>query len=188
LERLGEKSSENIIAGIEDSKKTPYSRVIFALGIRHVGETIAKLICKKFSSIDELINADIEQLTNVHEIGEKIAISIRDFFNDRENLEFIDRLRSHGIQLSDVYSSTKSSNLLDGKTIVISGVFSKHSRDEYKEIIENNGGRISSSISSSTSFILSGENMGPSKKEKAVQLEIPLVNESDFLDKYLKNN
>jgi DNA ligase (NAD+) len=187
LERLGERSAENIIEGIEESKKTPYHRVLYALGIRHVGETIAKIICNQFTSIDELINADIEQLTKVHEIGQKIALSIREFLNDHENLKIIARLRSYGVTFTDSSPSKKTGNLLLGQIIVISGVFSKHSREEYKEIIEINGGRNASSITSSTSFILAGENIGPSKKEKADQLGIPLVTEIDFLEKYLKN-
>ena len=185
LERLGVKSAENIIEGIKESKNIPYYKVLFALGIRHVGEIVAKTICKNFNSIDDLISADIEQLTNIHEIGQKIAFSIKEFINDSENIEQINRLKSHGVRFEDLSSSKKTGSSLEGKAIVISGVFSHYSRDEYKEIIENNGGRNVSSISSSTSFILAGENIGPSKKEKAIQLGIPLINELDFLNKYL---
>jgi DNA ligase (NAD+) len=186
LERLGEKSADNIIKGIEESKKIPFHRVLYALGIRHVGETIAKTICKNFSSIDDLINSDIEQLIKINEIGQIIASSIREFFIDPENLQIIARLRMHGVQLSASAPLRKTGNLLAGKTIVISGVFSRHSREEYKEIIELNGGKNASSVSSTTTFVLAGENTGPSKKDKANRLGIPLVSEIDFLDKYVK--
>jgi DNA ligase (NAD+) len=181
LERLGEKSAANILKSIRDSINTPYSRVLFALGIRHVGETVAKTIAAKFRTIDELINADISQLTEVKEIGPKIAASIVSYFSDPDNLETINRLKSAGIKFSNTEESLKTGNLLDGKTIVISGVFQKYSRDEYKELIERNGGKNSSSVSRSTTFILAGENMGQSKKEKAAELGIPLVSEPDFL-------
>lgn len=181
LERLGEKSSANIIKSIRNSINTPYSRVLFALGIRHVGETVAKTIAGKFRTIEELINADIGQLTGVNEIGPKIAASIVNYFADPDNIEIIKRLRDVGIKFStDTVTSVKG-NALAGKTIVISGVFEKFSRDEYKELIENNGGKNSSSVSGSTSFILAGENMGQSKKEKAAELGVPLINESEFL-------
>jgi DNA ligase (NAD+) len=181
LERLGEKSAANIIKSIKNSVIVPYPRVLFALGIRHVGETVAKTISKVFRSIDELMMADIEQLTNVHEIGPKIAGSIIGYFADQENQEIIKRLKSYGIRFSEESRIALSSNLLEGKTIVISGVFKKHSREEYKDMIEKNGGRNSSSISGSTSYILAGENMGPSKKEKAEESGVPLVNEEEFL-------
>ena len=181
LERLGEKSSSNILKSIRDSIKTPYSRVLFALGIRHVGETVAKTIAGKFRTIEELINADIGQLTSVNEIGPKIAASIVNYFADPDNIEMIKRLRAVGIRFSNDTVSSVSGDALAGKIIVISGVFEKYSRDEYKELIENNGGRNSSSVSGSTSFILAGENMGQSKKEKAAELGVPLINESEFL-------
>jgi DNA ligase (NAD+) len=181
LERLGEKSSSNILKSIRDSIKTPYSRVLFALGIRHVGETVAKTIAGKFRTIEELINADIGQLTSVNEIGPKIAASIVNYFADPDNIEMIKRLRAVGIRFSNDNVSSVSGDALAGKIIVISGVFEKYSRDEYKELIENNGGRNSSSVSGSTSFILAGENMGQSKKEKAAELGVPLINESEFL-------
>jgi DNA ligase (NAD+) len=181
LERLGEKSSSNILKSIRDSIKTPYSRVLFALGIRHVGETVAKTIAGKFRTIEELINADIGQLTSVNEIGPKIAASIVNYFADPDNIEMIKRLRAVGIRFSNDNVSSVSGDALAGKIIVISGVFEKYSRDEYKELIVNNGGRNSSSVSGSTSFILAGENMGQSKKEKAAELGVPLINESEFL-------
>ena len=181
LERMGEKSASNIIKSIADSVKVPYQRVLFALGIRHVGETVAKTLAMEFSSIEELMAADIERLTNVKEIGPKIAASIRNYFEDPENCEIINRLRTYGLQFSGARSDRKRGGTLDGKTIVISGVFSKYSRDELKDMIEENGGKNSSSISGSTSFILAGENMGPAKKEKAASLGVPLMSESEFL-------
>jgi DNA ligase (NAD+) len=181
LERMGEKSAANILESINESLKVPYHRVLFALGIRHVGETVAKTLASEFSSIDELINADIEQLTGVREIGPKIAASIRSYFEDRENCEIINRLKSYGIQFSQGKKETEHSGILEGKTIVISGVFSKYSREELKDMIEKMGGKNASSISGSTSFVLAGENMGPAKKEKANSLGVPLVNEEEFL-------
>jgi DNA ligase (NAD+) len=181
LERLGEKSAANILKSINKSVNTPYQRVLFALGIRHVGETVAKTISGKFISIDDLINADLEQLTSVHEIGPKIAASIIAYFDDPENIEIINRLKYKGIRFSLEAESVTISEKLNGKTIVISGVFIKHSREEYKELIEKNGGKNASSVSGNTSFILAGENMGQSKKEKAAELEIPLISEEEFL-------
>jgi DNA ligase (NAD+) len=181
LERLGEKSAANILRSIRKSIDTPYSRVLFALGIRHVGETVAKTISGKFRTIDDLINADVEQLTGVFEIGPKIAASVVAYFSDNDNLEMIERLKTTGIRFRDENEIRKTGNALDGKIIVISGLFSKHSRDEYKEMIEKNGGRNSASVSGSTSFILAGENVGQSKKEKADKLKIPLISETDFL-------
>lgn len=181
LDRLGEKSASNIISSIRESLKTPYHRVLFALGIRHVGETVAKTIAKEFSSIDQLIDADIARLTDVREIGPKIATSIKTYFSDIENLEIITRLRSKGIRFSEEKTESKRGTSLDGKSIVISGVFLKYTRDEYKDIIERNGGKNTSSLSGNTSFILAGENMGESKKEKAIELGIPLIDETEFL-------
>ena len=181
LERMGEKSASNIINSINDSVKVPYHRVLFALGVRHVGETVAKTLALEFPSIEELMAADIERLTSVREIGPKIAASIRNYFEDAENCEIINRLKVCGIQFSQARSNKKKGGILDGKTIVISGVFSKYSRDELKEMIEENGGKNSSSISGSTSFILAGENMGPSKKEKADSLGVLLMSEDEFL-------
>jgi DNA ligase (NAD+) len=180
LERLGEKSALNIIKSINSSSTVPYSRVLFALGIRHVGETVAKMIAAKFRSIDDLIKADYEQLTSTYEIGPKIASSIISFFADEDNILIINRLKSYGIKFTGEEKSTVSERL-KGKSIVISGVFRKHTRDEYKEIIEKNGGKNSASLSGNTSFILAGEEMGPSKKEKASELGIPLMSENDFL-------
>ncbi|HNW58020.1 MAG TPA: NAD-dependent DNA ligase LigA [Bacteroidales bacterium] len=181
LERLGERSASNILKSIHDSVNTPYQRVLYALGIRHVGETVAKIISAEFRSIDDLINATPEWLTSVSEIGPKIAASILSYFADKENLEIIDRLRLAGIKFSEERNMSPAGNSLKGKTIVISGVFLRHSREEYKEIIEKNGGKNSSSISGNTSFVLAGENMGPSKKENAINLGIKIINETEFL-------
>ena len=181
LERLGEKSASNILKSIKKSIDTPYPRVLFALGIRHVGETVAKTIASRFRTIDELINADLEQLTSVYEIGPKIAASIVAYFSDADNLEMIKRLKSTGIRFSNEIETSPAGNSLGGKIIVISGVFTKHSRDEYKEMIERNGGKNSASVSGKTSFILAGENMGKSKKEEAKKLKIILKSEDDFL-------
>ena len=181
LDRMGEKSAANIINSIKSSISVPYSRVLFALGIRHVGETVAKTIASEFKSIEELMNADIEKLTMVNEVGPKIASSILSFFADSDNISVINRLKEYGLKFSEETRKVPESNILDGKIVVISGVFYKHSREEYREMIESNGGRISSSISANTSFVLAGENMGPSKKEKAEQLGVILMNENDFL-------
>ncbi|MCX6301627.1 MAG: NAD-dependent DNA ligase LigA [Bacteroidia bacterium] len=181
LERMGEKSAINIVNSINNSLAIPYNRVLFALGIRHVGETVAKTIAEKFRSIDKLIGASLEELTSIREIGPKIASSIISFFADEDNILIIDRLKSYGVKFSEDGNKEPVSDRLKGKSIIISGVFRKHTREEYKEIIENNGGRNSTSLSANTSFILAGEEMGPSKKEKAAELGIPLLSEDEFL-------
>jgi DNA ligase (NAD+) len=181
LERMGDKSAANIIKSLNESLRVPYSRVLFALGIRHVGETVAKTLAKEFQSIDELINAGTGRLTAVNEIGPKIAASITAYFADTENKEIIRRLKIHGLSFSAEKTGTVISGKLNGKTIVISGVFNHHSRDEYKEIIEKNGGKNSSAISAGTSFVLAGENMGPAKKEKANALRVEIISEEEFL-------
>ena len=182
LNRMGEKSAENIIKGIEASKEVPFERVLFALGIRFVGETVAKKIAKSFNDIDELENANLKKLINIDEIGEKIAQSILTYFANPLNRELIERLKSTGLQLyrreEDLSGYTDK---LAGQSIVISGVFTHHSRDEYKELIEKNGGKNVGSISAKTSFILAGENMGPAKLEKAHKLGIKLMSEDEFL-------
>lgn len=182
LDRMGEKSAENIIKGIEASKEVSFERVLFALGIRFVGETVAKKIAKSFNDIDELENANLEKLINIDEIGEKIAQSILTYFTNPLNRELIERLKSTGLQLyrreEDLSGYTDK---LAGQSIVISGVFTHHSRDEYKELIEKNGGKNVGSISAKTSFILAGENMGPAKLEKAHKLGIKLMSEDEFL-------
>jgi DNA ligase (NAD+) len=181
LERMGEKSAANILNSIRQSVNTPYHRVLFALGIRHVGETVAKTLAARFDNIEALINASTEELTGVHEIGPKIASSIFSYFADRENMELIRRLKEAGIRFSSEKTTAPTTDKLEGKVIVISGVFHRHSREEYKQIIEDNGGKNSTSVSSKTSFILAGENMGQSKKDKASELGISILDEKEFL-------
>ena len=181
-ERLGEKSAQNILAGIEASKQVPWARVLFALGIRMVGETTAKKIAKRFPSIDQLQWATEEQLTSIDDVGEQIAKNVIAYFNDLGNLEIISRLREAGVQMeSTEEEQTPQSNLLEGKSIVVSGVFAKHSRDEYKAMIEAHGGKNVGSVSKKTSFILAGENMGPEKRKKAESLGVEILTEEEFL-------
>ena len=182
LERMGEKSAENIIKGIAASREVPFERVLFALGIRFVGETVAKKVTKAFRSIEELENADIETLKNIDEIGDRIAQSIVSYFANPTNKDLIERLQKAGLQMQrSEEDETAFSDKLKGKSIVISGVFQHHSRDEYKEMIEKNGGKNAGSISSKTSFILAGDNMGPAKWEKAQKLGIEIITEEMFL-------
>ncbi|WP_373837385.1 NAD-dependent DNA ligase LigA [Bacteroides heparinolyticus] len=182
LERMGEKSAENIINGIAASKEVPFERVLFALGIRFVGETVAKKIAKSFADIEELENADLEKLKNIDEIGEKIARSIVVYFSNPSNRELIEHLRESSLQFCRKEEDmSEHTDKLSGQSIVISGVFTHHSRDEYKELIEKNGGKNVGSISSKTSFILAGDNMGPAKLEKAQKLGVRIVSEDEFL-------
>lgn len=182
LERMGEKSAENIIRSIERSREVPFERVLFALGIRFVGETVAKKVAKVFRSIDMLAQATLDDLIHVDEIGEKIAQSIILYFRNPQNRELIERLRQAGVQLEAAAQDTSNhTDKLAGKSIVISGVFAHHSRDEYKALIEQHGGKNVGSISSKTSFILAGDNMGPAKLEKAKKLGVPIVGEDEFL-------
>lgn len=182
LERMGEKSAENIIQGIERSKEVPYERVLFALGIRFVGETVAKKVAKAFRSIEALASANLDDLIHVDEIGEKIARSIIQYFANEKNRILVERLRQSGLKLeADEEDLSGYSDKLKGMSIVISGVFARHSRDEYKALIEKHGGKNVGSISKKTSFILAGDNMGPSKLEKAQQLNIPIKDENEFL-------
>ena len=168
--------------GIQDSVSTPFERVLFALGIRFVGETTAKLLAKHFKSIDALMTATPEQLVEVEGVGTVIAESVVRFFHDEVNLNIIERLRQHGLQMAlSADQQQLASDKLAGKNIVISGVFERHSRDEYKAMIESNGGKNVSSISNKTSFILAGANMGPSKMQKAQQLGIEMIDEDTFL-------
>ena len=183
LEGLGEKSAVSIVHGIEDSKKVPFERVLFAIGIRFVGETVAKILARAFKSMEALENATMEQLTAVNEIGTKIAQSIVSFFADERSRALVNRLKEFGLQMELSASETEgASNLLEGKTIVISGVFNHHSRDEYKALIERHGGKNAGSISAKTSFVLAGDNMGPAKREKAIELGVRLVSENEFLE------
>ena len=182
LDRMGQKSADNIIQSIESSKQVPFERVLFALGIRFVGETVAKKIAKSFRDIEELERADLNTLTGIDEIGGKIAQSIVSYFQNPVNRNLIERLKAAGLQFSRSEEDlSRYTDKLAGQSIVISGVFSHHSRDEYKAMIERNGGKNSGSISGKTSFILAGENMGPSKLEKAQKLGIRIVDEDEFL-------
>lgn len=183
LDRMGEKSAENIINSIEQSKQVPFERAIFALGIRFVGETVAKKIARSFNDIEELENTNLEKLISLDEIGEKIARSILNYFANDSNRELVNRLKESGLQLYRTEEDLSGhTDKLAGLSIVISGVFTHHSRDEYKDLIEKNGGKNVGSISAKTSFILAGENMGPAKLEKATKLGAKIMSEEEFLE------
>jgi len=181
LERMGEKSAENIINGIEASKQVPFHRVLYALGIRYVGETVAKKLAEHFENIDALADANFEQLAAVDEIGDKIAESVIEFFKSGYKRNLINRLKSYGLQFAAEKSDENKSEKLKGLSIVISGVFQKHSRDELKELIAANGGKNTSSLSKKTDYLLAGDKMGPSKLEKAKKFGIKIINEDEFL-------
>lgn len=182
LERMAQKSAENLVNGVLKSKEVPFERVLYALGIRYVGETVAKKLAKHYKNIKAIQNATLLDLMLVDEIGEKIAQSVIDFFANQENIYIIDRLINFGLQMEIVEKfNPNSTTILDGKTFVVSGVFENFSRDELKNTIEENGGKVGSSISAKTNFVVAGENMGPAKLEKANQLKIPILSEEDFL-------
>ena len=184
LERMAEKSAQNMINGIEKSKEIPFEKVLFALGIRFVGETVAKKLAKHFKSIDNLMTATFEELINVDEIGDRIAQSIVDFSNDLNNIQLIGKLKEVGVQLAvSAESLENQTNKLAGQIFVVSGVFHQMTRNELKKAIEDNGGKVSSSISKKTNFIVAGDNMGPSKLQKAETLGITIISEQDFIDK-----
>lgn len=188
LERMADKSAENLITGIEKSTAIPFDRVLYALGIRYVGETVAKKLAKHYKSIDALAKATLEELITVDEIGVKIAQSVLEFFDNQENILIIERLKRVGVQLEMTETaSTVVSNTLEGKIFVVSGVFEKFSRDELKKAIEDNGGKVGSSISAKTSFVVAGDNMGPAKLEKANQLGISIISEFEF-EKMINND
>lgn len=183
LERMAEKSAQNMIKGIEKSIEIPFEKVLFALGIRFVGETVAKKLAKHFKSIDNLMQADFDTLIGVDEIGDRIAQSILDFSVDEGNKELIQRLKLYGVQLEVSAESLEGqTDKLAGKVFVVSGVFHQMSRNELKKTIEDNGGKVSSSISKKTTYIVAGDNMGPSKLTKAESLNIPIISEQDFID------
>ena len=179
LERMADKSAQNLINSIENSKEVPFERVLFALGIRYVGETVAKKLAKNLKSIEKIQIATFDELISIDEIGEKIAISVQNFFLDETNLENIQKLQLSGLQFQ-MKEKEGLSDLFKGKIFVVSGVFSGYERDELKEIIENNGGKNASSISSKTSYVIAGENMGPAKLKKANDLGITIISEDDF--------
>ncbi|MBJ2175078.1 NAD-dependent DNA ligase LigA [Aureibaculum sp. A20] len=182
LERMAEKSAENMIKGIEKSKEIPFERVLFALGIRFVGETVAKKLAKYFKNIDSLLNASFEELIAVDEIGDRIAQSIIDFSDNPLNIDLVNRLKSYGVQMElSAKALENQTDELQGKIFVVSGVFTKMSRNELKKSIEDNGGKVSSSISKKTNYIIAGDNMGPSKRTKAEDLGIPIISEDDYI-------
>jgi DNA ligase (NAD+) len=180
IDRMGEKSIQNILNGIQESKSQPFERVLFALGIRYVGETVAKKLCKAFNSIESLSKANLEELVDVDEIGERIAQSIHLYFSDEYNTLLIDRLKNFGLNFESEASVSLGQQLV-GLTIVISGVFEKHSRDQLKALVEAHGGKNGSGVTSKTSYLLAGDGIGPSKLSKAEKLGIPLLSEDDFI-------
>ncbi len=182
LERMAQKSAENLVNGIEKSKEIPFERVLFALGIRYVGETVAKKLAKHYKNIDALSNASLMDLIMVDEIGERIAQSVLEFFENQENRNIIERLKLYGVQLETVERiNPNATDKLQGKTFVVSGVFETFSRDDLKKAIEDNGGKVGSSISAKTDFVVAGDNMGPAKLEKATKLNVPVISENDFI-------
>ncbi|MDE5725389.1 MAG: hypothetical protein K2I12_05205 [Duncaniella sp.] len=185
LERLsgmGPRTAQRIVDGVEASKNVPFGRVLFALSIPYVGETVSRRVARQVKSLDRLREMSREQLVAIDDVGPRIADSIIEYFSSEHNCEIIDRLRQAGVRMEiEEAPQTGTSDILAGKTIVISGVFALHSREEYKAMIELNGGKNAGSISKKTSFVLAGENMGPSKLEKARSLGVPLVNEDEFL-------
>ncbi len=183
LERMAEKSADNLMKSIEQSKNIAFERVLFALGIRFVGETVAKKLAKHYKNIDALMQADYNELINVDEIGDKIALSIRSFFKDEGNLQLINRLKAYGLQFEvEAKESTQVSNKFEGMTMVVSGKFETFSRDEIKQKIEDYGGKNGSSITGKTSVVVAGADMGPAKLEKATKLGIPIWSEDDFIN------
>lgn len=184
LERMAQKSAENLVKGVEKSKEIPFESVLFALGIRFVGETVAKKLAKHYKNIDALSKASLMDLILVDEIGERIAKSVIEFFENEENKIIIERLKNHEIQFEIVEKiNPNATEKFIGKTFVVSGVFSQFSRDELKKTIEDNGGKVGSSISAKTDFVVAGDNMGPAKLEKANKLNIPILSEQDFINK-----
>lgn len=182
LERMAEKSAENLVKGVTTSKQIPFERVLFGLGIRYVGETVAKKLARAYKHIDALMTATEEELVAVDEIGERIAQSIVEFFGKEENRHIIDRLKGYGLQFSLSEAQLENqTDTLKGQTFVVSGVFETISRNELKKLIEDNGGKVASSVSSKTSYLVAGANMGPSKRTKAEGLGVPIISETEFL-------
>ncbi|QOG01499.1 NAD-dependent DNA ligase LigA [Flavobacterium sp. MDT1-60] len=184
LERMAQKSAENLVNGVEKSKEIPFESVLFALGIRFVGETVAKKLAKHYKNIDALSKASLMELILVDEIGERIAKSVIEFFENEENQRIIERLKNYGVQFEIVEKiNPNATEKFIGKTFVVSGVFTQFSRDDLKKTIEDNGGKVGSSISAKTDFVVAGDNMGPAKLEKANKLNIPILSEEDFITK-----
>ncbi|WP_304509856.1 helix-hairpin-helix domain-containing protein, partial [Duncaniella muris] len=183
LDRIGPRSAQRILEGAEKSKSVSFDRVVYALSIPFVGETVAKKLAKGTRDIDTLMGMSRDELVAIDDIGPRIADAVIEYFSVESNREIINRLREYGLQMSlPEEEESEKSDLLAGKTIVISGVFARHSREEYKEMIERNGGKNSGSISKKTSFVLAGDNMGPAKLEKAKSLGVPVINEDRFLE------
>ncbi len=180
LDRMGEKSANNIIEGIQQSKNQPFERVLFAIGIRYVGETVAKKLVAAFLTIDNLMNASVEEMLKVDEIGERIAQTVYQHFQNPRNLQEIERLKSANLQF-EAQKIEKASNVLEGKIFVISGVFEKYSRDELKDLVENNGGKMASGVTSKTNYLIAGSGVGPSKLEKAQQLGVVFLSEDELI-------
>ncbi len=180
LDRFAEKSAKNLIDSIQESKSVPFHRVLYAIGIRHIGEASAKVLAKKFRSIDAIRSATIEELQETEDVGAVIAISIHQFFQDEENIAFIEKLRENGVQLEVKEKAESLSNLLEGKSIVISGTFQNHSRDEMKDLIDANGGKNVSGVSKSTNYLLAGDGIGPSKLDKATKFGVQIITEQEF--------
>ncbi len=182
LDRMAETSTNNLLSAIEKSKNISFERVLFGLGIRYVGETVSKILCKELLNIDNIINADYEALISVNEIGDKIANSIISYFSDKKNILIINKLKTYGLKFNFEESHKQASSILKDMNIVVSGVFEKFSRIQLKKIIEENGGKNVSSISKNTTFVLAGSNMGPSKKKKALDLDVKIINEQEFIE------
>ncbi len=182
LERMAQKSAENLVKGVENSKNIPFENVLFALGIRFVGETVAKKLAKHYKNIDALSKATFMDLVLVDEIGERIAQSVLEFFENPINISIIERLKKYGVQFEIVEKVNPNATYkLAGKTFVVSGVFEKFSRDDLKKAIEDNGGKVGSSISAKTDYVIAGDNMGPAKLEKANKLNVSIISEDDFI-------
>lgn len=182
MDRFAEKSAKNLIDSIQESKSVPFHRVLYAIGIRHIGEASAKILAKKFKNIDAIQNATLEELQETEDVGETIAISIQKFFKDEDNLAFIQKLKDNGVQFAVKEETQACSNILEGKTIVISGTFLQHSRDEMKDLIEANGGKNVSGVSKNTTYLLAGDGIGPSKLEKAQNFGVQIISENEFYE------
>ena len=183
LERFAEKSADNLLKSIEKSKNVPFERVLYSLGIRYVGETVAKILARKFKSIDNLASARLEELTAVSEIGERIARSVNEYFDSDANKKTIERLKNYGLNMEIKEQEEAVEKVFDGKTFVISGTFENYSREQMKDLIEKYGGKTTSSVSSKTDYLLAGANAGPSKLEKAKKQNVEIISEPDFLEK-----
>ena len=180
--RFGEKSINNMIEGIEQSKKMPFEKVLFGLGIRYVGATVAKKLVHHFKTIDNLIAANYDELVVAEEIGDRIALSIGEYFDNEQHINEVEKLKKQGLQFIAEEKELKlESESLSGKSFIISGIFEKYSRDELKDIIEQNGGKILSSISAKLNYLIAGDNMGPAKLEKAQKLNIPIISDEELL-------